>query len=92
MKIIEIKPLENGAHNNSEADSFEIIPDGWAVIPEFVEIPEIYPFVFIEMNNEEIVKLHENREAYDASTKFPIQDRDLTIFDISNVLNILFED
>ena len=32
MKIIEIAPLENGAHRN-QSGSFRTIPTGWAVIP-----------------------------------------------------------
>lgn len=56
MRIIEIVPLPNGAHRNQEG-IFEIIPEGWAEIPEDVNIPDTFPFVGIEFKNEKIVKL-----------------------------------
>ena len=51
MKIIEIAALENGAHRNQEllGAGFPELPEGWAVIPEEMEIPETYPFVHIEV-------------------------------------------
>lgn len=50
MKIIEIKALENGAHRNQElfGMNYPKLPEGWAVIPEDMELPETYPFVHIE--------------------------------------------
>ena len=45
MQIIEIAALENGAHRNDRRDSFKAIPDGWAVVPEGMEIPDTFPFV-----------------------------------------------
>lgn len=48
MLIIEIEPLSNGAHGNDRRDSFRTIPEGWAVVPEEMEIPETFPFVNIE--------------------------------------------
>lgn len=42
MRIIEIQPLDNGAHRN-QSGSFRTIPDGWAVIPEWVDTPN-FPF------------------------------------------------
>ena len=54
MKIIEINKLENGAHRNQ---NFEIIdsewelPEGWAVIPENMEMSN---FPFGEVSVEEI--------------------------------------
>ena len=44
MTIIEIAALENGAHRN-QTGVFAVIPDGWAVIPEGMTIPETFPFV-----------------------------------------------
>ena len=44
MTIIEIAALENGAHRN-QTGTFAAIPDGWAVIPEGLTIPETFPFV-----------------------------------------------
>lgn len=42
MKIIEIMPLENGAHRNQDCDS-KSIPEGYAVIPDGIETPN-FPF------------------------------------------------
>lgn len=44
MKIVEIATLENGAHRN-QAGSFSEIPEGWAVIPEDMALPDTFPFV-----------------------------------------------
>lgn len=48
MVIIEIKALENGAHRNQTVMGSVSPPDGWAVIPEDMEIPETFPFVNVE--------------------------------------------
>ena len=42
MKIIEINTLENGSHRN-QTGNFTIIPEGWAVIPEEMELGN-FPF------------------------------------------------
>ena len=47
MLIIEIAALENGAHRN-QTGTFRTIPDGWAVVPDGMEIPDTFPFVNIE--------------------------------------------
>lgn len=47
MLIIEITALENGAHRN-QTGTFRTIPDGWAVVPAEIEIPDTFPFVDIE--------------------------------------------
>lgn len=47
MTIIEIAPLENGAHRNQTSDQTVPIPEGWAVLPEDVGTPETlenFPF------------------------------------------------
>ena len=44
MKIIEITALSNGAHRNQEGN-FNVVPAGWAVIPDDIVIPDTYPFV-----------------------------------------------
>ena len=44
MRIVEIKALDNGAHNNQTIDGvFTVIPDGYAVIPDDM-ICENFPF------------------------------------------------
>ena len=47
MRIIEIAALENGGHNNQMTDRNISLPNGWAVIPEDMVIPETFPFVDI---------------------------------------------
>lgn len=42
MRIVEIAALSNGAHRNAEG-KFSIVPDGWAVIPESMNV-ENFPF------------------------------------------------
>ena len=42
MRIIEIAPLENGAHRN-QSGSLSVVPDGWAVVPADL-VTENFPF------------------------------------------------
>lgn len=51
MQIIEIKALKNGSHRNQTTDSEIIIPEGWAIIPNEMTIPETFPFVNIEVKD-----------------------------------------
>ncbi len=53
MKIIETRALENGAHRNQEFYGSFVpqVPNGWAVIPEDMPIPDTFPFVYIEVEN-----------------------------------------
>ena len=53
MRIIEIKPLSNGAHRN-QTGNFLSIPTGWAVIPEDVPIPETFPFVTLTVEGQTV--------------------------------------
>lgn len=46
MTIIEIAPLENGAHRN-QSGTIRTVPEGWAVIPDTITIPDTFPFVDI---------------------------------------------
>lgn len=48
MKIIEISALPNGAHRNMASSGISKAPEGWAVIPEELDIPDTFPFVGIE--------------------------------------------
>ena len=44
MRIVEIKALDNGAHNNQTIDGvFNVIPDGYAVVPDDM-ICDNFPF------------------------------------------------
>lgn len=59
VKIIEINALQNGAHRNQEG-SFDIIPDGWAVIPDSMKLPASFPGVDIKVKDGVVVEMTEN--------------------------------
>lgn len=46
MRIIEIHALGNGAHRNQNGP--DVCPEGWAVIPDEMEIPASFPYVGIK--------------------------------------------
>ena len=49
MLIVEIQPQENGAHRNQKpSGDLRTIPEGWAVVPDSIEVPATFPFVNIE--------------------------------------------
>ena len=48
MKIIELSELSNGAHRNMDSSAFLAPLEGWAMIPNEMEIPDSYPFVKVE--------------------------------------------
>lgn len=50
MHIIEIAALSNGAHRNQNGFIGEV-PEGWAVIPDTIKIPDTYPFVNITVDD-----------------------------------------
>ena len=47
MRIIEIVPLDNGAHNNQNG-GLSYVPEGWAVIPASM-VCENFPFGEVEV-------------------------------------------
>lgn len=47
--IIKIEPNSNGSHANQSTVP-EVVPDGWAVVPESIVIPGTFPFVNIEVD------------------------------------------
>jgi hypothetical protein len=49
MRIIEIAPLDNGAHRNQNGD-LSVIPEGWAVVPADLET-ENFPFGEVEVTD-----------------------------------------
>lgn len=51
MTIIELTSLGNGAHRNQAISGAFPVPNGWAAIPEDMEIPETFPFVSVEATN-----------------------------------------
>lgn len=42
MTIIEIQPLDNGAHRN-QTGSMTTVPEGWAILPADLDTPN-FPF------------------------------------------------
>lgn len=43
MRMIEIIALDSGAHRNQTYHG--VLPKGWAVVPDNIEIPNTFPFV-----------------------------------------------
>lgn len=43
MKIIEIQPLSNGAHNNQTTNGSISVPEGWAIVLPELDTPN-FPF------------------------------------------------
>ena len=56
MRIIEITALDNGAHRN-QTGTFSAVPDGWAVIPDSIAIPDTFPFVDIEVDGQMVTAM-----------------------------------
>lgn len=50
MTIIEITPLSNGAHRNQTVSGHITPPNGWAVIPTGMELPN-FPFGTITVDD-----------------------------------------
>ena len=49
MRIIEIAPLENGAHRNQNG-GLSVVPKGWAIIREGEDLPN-FPFGSFEVEH-----------------------------------------
>ena len=49
MRIIEIAPLDNGAHRNQDG-GLSAVPAGWAVVPADL-VTENFPFGEVEVAN-----------------------------------------
>ena len=56
MHVIEINSSESGAHCNQNSPWMTEVPDGWAVIPDDIKLPESFPFVDIEVKEVNGVK------------------------------------
>lgn len=57
MIIIELTPLENGAHRNQTTSGRLPVPDGWVAVPEWMEIPKTFPFVEIKAEDGVVVNM-----------------------------------
>lgn len=64
MKIIEINALSNGAHRN-QVGFFTTIPQGWAVIPDGMTLPETFPFVDLSVENGVVTRMAARSSYYD---------------------------
>lgn len=51
MRIIQIAENELGGHQNQTTTADVVVPEGWAVIPDDMAIPETFPFVRITVRN-----------------------------------------
>lgn len=56
MLVIEIAALSNGAHRN-QTGTFRTIPEGWAVVPDTIEVPDTFPFVDIEVDGQTVTAM-----------------------------------
>ena len=57
MKYIKITPNENGSHQNQFGGGFP--GEGWAIIPEEMEMPSTFPFVNIEVEDSVVTSMTE---------------------------------
>lgn len=57
MRIIEIAANELGGHQNQFIDAVIEVPEGWAVIPDDMAIPETFPFVRIVAKNGKVTSM-----------------------------------
>lgn len=56
MRIIEIEPLANGAHRNQSGKVLSA-PEGWAYIPDDLEIPDTFPFVGLTVEGDIVTSM-----------------------------------
>lgn len=58
MTIVRIAPQSNGAHANQTTNtSLSEIPEGWAVIPDSMPIPDTFPFIDIEVDGQVVISI-----------------------------------
>lgn len=51
--ITRIEAYDNGAHANQSVTP-KIIPEGWAAVPDDMEVPETFPFVSITVDGQTV--------------------------------------
>ena len=59
MRLIEINALENGAHDNMTVFDAIPVPEGWAIIPDDMEIPSTFPFVDLTVRDGIVTEMRE---------------------------------
>ena len=84
MIMIEITALENGAHRNQTYYGF--LPEGWAIIPEGLEIPDTFPFVDITVEEFEGMAVVATMTAGIIPEPAPIPEREPTADEIINIM------
>lgn len=58
MTIVKIEQNSNGSHNNQTTSMpLPEIPEGWAVIPEDMDIPSTFPFINIEVEGQVVTAI-----------------------------------
>lgn len=58
MLIIKIIAEENGGHANQKYNtSIQGIPEGWALVPDDIVIPDTFPFVNIEVDGQVVTSM-----------------------------------
>lgn len=73
MRIIEIAAQENGAHRNQTGE-FIKVPDGWAIVPDDMKIPDTFPFVNLTVNDGVVASMTEGDvPEYEAEPEEPTQ-------------------
>lgn len=82
MRLIEIKAMDNGTHNNQTINGVIPVPDGWAVIPDDMTIPDTFPFVDIEVDGQTVVSM----TAGTVPEPEPEQEPEPTTDDVINAL------
>lgn len=75
MFIIEIKALENGAHRN-QTGLVTNLPEGWAVVPSNIVVPDTFPFVDITVEDN-IVTSMTSRPVVDLEEEIKFQEAQL---------------
>lgn len=88
MHIIKIKAFENGSHDNQNG-GLATIPEGWAIIPDDMIIPETYPFVDIEVEGQTVVKMTAGVMPEPAPEPTPEVDLQQRIAELEKQLNEL---
>ena len=83
MRIIKIKALENGAHDNQNG-TLSYVPEGWAIIPDTIEIPDTFPFVNIEVEDGVVTKMTEG--IVPEPTPMPEPEREPSTDEVLNAL------
>lgn len=51
MNLIKIAAMDSGAHENRNSPWETTVPEGWAVIPAGVALPDSFPFVDVTVED-----------------------------------------